>query len=80
MVRSYGYIIAVTDTKLVSSNEAARAVGMNGATLNRAVKDRKLIPTVRTPGGHNRWDLDDLRRQLVLKPAVPASERVAEAG
>ena len=69
----------MTDTKLVSSNEAARSVGMNGSTLNRAVNNGQLTPTVRTPGGHNRWDVDDLRRQLVMKPAIPAARAAADA-
>jgi hypothetical protein len=28
------------------------------------VRDGKLSPTLTTPGGHHRFDLDDVRRQL----------------
>lgn len=49
---------------LVSSGEAAEAVGIPRSTLHRARKAGKLIPAEQTPGGHTRWDLDDLRRQV----------------
>lgn len=49
---------------LVSSSAAARAVGVDRSTLTRWVQRGELRPASRTPGGHLRWDLDDLRRQL----------------
>ena len=30
----------------------------------RLIRDGKLSPTLTTPGGHHRFDLDDVRRQL----------------
>ena len=50
--------------RLLTQGEAARAIGMSTRSLSRWVRLGKLIPTVTTPGGQARWDLDDLRRQL----------------
>lgn len=49
---------------LVSSGEAAEAVGIPRTTMHRARRAGKLTPAAVTPGGHTRWDLDDLRRQV----------------
>lgn len=49
---------------LVGSGDAAAAVHVSTSTLYRAWQAGKLDPAEVTPGGHARWDLDDLRRQL----------------
>lgn len=49
---------------LVSSGEAAQAIGIPRSTLHRARRAGKLTEADWTPGGHTRWDLDDLRRQV----------------
>ncbi|MEV1294447.1 helix-turn-helix domain-containing protein [Pseudonocardia sp. NPDC049635] len=50
--------------RLMGSVEAAKAVGVDRTTLARWVAAGKIEPTLTTAGGHHRYDLDDLRRQL----------------
>jgi excisionase family DNA binding protein len=50
--------------RLLSSGQAADELGFNRSTLWRAVKSGDITPTETTPGGHFRFDLDDLRRQI----------------
>lgn len=55
------------EDRLLSTTEAARALGISGRTLSRYAADGKLIPAVVLSGSqrsHYRWDLDDLRRQF----------------
>jgi 8-oxo-dGTP pyrophosphatase MutT (NUDIX family) len=55
----------MTDKRLVGSVAAGKAIGVNPVTLQRWARDEIVKPAWITPGGHYRWDLDDLRRQLV---------------
>lgn len=48
----------------LATSEAAKQIGIAASTLKRWAREGTVEPTVRTPGGHYRWDLDDLRRQL----------------
>ncbi len=50
--------------RLLGTGEAARALGLNGRSVSRWAKDGLLTPTLVTPGGQYRWNLDDLRQQL----------------
>jgi predicted site-specific integrase-resolvase len=52
------------DAPLVATGVAAEAIGIAHSTLSRWWKDGYVTPTVVTPGGHARWDIDDLREQL----------------
>jgi predicted site-specific integrase-resolvase len=58
----------VTDApRLVSTAEAARALGLSSVTLSRWARQGRVKPAVATPGAERttyRWDLDDLRHQL----------------
>lgn len=48
-----------------TSEEAAHVLGYkSSSTLRTAVREGRLKPAHVTPGGHYRWDLDDLRQQL----------------
>lgn len=49
---------------LLSTTEAARALGIHPKTLTKYVSQRKVRPTLRLPSGQMRWDLDDLKDQL----------------
>lgn len=50
-------------TGLVSTAEAAKAVGISRATLQRWANSGVVTPEWRTAGGHMRWNLDNLREQ-----------------
>jgi excisionase family DNA binding protein len=53
--------------KLLTTREAAHAIGVGISTLQGWAASGKITPAWRTPGGHARWDLDDLKRQLGIK-------------
>lgn len=57
--------------RYVTTGQAAAAIGVSLSTLTRWVHKGWIKPALRTPGGHYRWDLADLRRQL---DALPAEE------
>ena len=50
--------------KLATTGDAARAVGVSPRSLARWAQDGTVTPALRTPGGHLRWDIEQLRRQL----------------
>jgi 8-oxo-dGTP pyrophosphatase MutT (NUDIX family) len=50
--------------RLVGSVEAAEALGVSPASLQRWTRDGTVKPVYVTPGGKFRWDVADLRRQL----------------
>lgn len=54
----------VTRSALVPTAVAAKAIGVDRRTLSRWVTDGLVTPDVVTPGGHYRWDVDRLRREL----------------
>lgn len=58
--------------RLVSTAEAARAIGVDRATLSRWAKAGYVRPAQTTMGGHMRWDVDALRAQV--------EERLASGG
>ncbi|MGD9527760.1 MAG: helix-turn-helix domain-containing protein [Pseudonocardia sp.] len=53
-----------TGPRLISTTQAAKALGISQSTLSRWTKAGYVRPAQRTIGGHMRWDLDDLRRQV----------------
>jgi excisionase family DNA binding protein len=50
--------------RLLSTGEAAQALGLNSRSISRWAKEGKITPALVTPGGQYRWNLDDLREQL----------------
>jgi predicted site-specific integrase-resolvase len=54
--------------RLVSSTVAADAIGVDPTTLWRWYKAGQATPALITPGGHLRWDLDQLQAQLSTSP------------
>jgi len=56
--------VAEDRSHLVPTSEAARQLGVAQSTLSRWASAGIVTPTWRTAGGHMRWDLDDLERQL----------------
>jgi 8-oxo-dGTP diphosphatase len=47
-----------------TTRQAAADLGVGISTLQAWAAQGKVKPVWRTPGGHARWDIDDLRRQL----------------
>jgi excisionase family DNA binding protein len=45
---------------LLSSGDAARALGISKMTLLRAARRGEIVPTLRTPGGFLRFHPDDV--------------------
>jgi excisionase family DNA binding protein len=50
--------------RLLSTGEVAKELGVSRASVLAWVRDGKITPTLTTPGGHHRFDLEDVRRQL----------------
>jgi excisionase family DNA binding protein len=53
--------------RLLTTGEAARLLGVSQPTLNRAVRNGKLHPTLTTPGGHRRFDSAELSAALYIE-------------
>lgn len=62
------------DGRWLSISEASRVLGMSRATL-LAAEEAGLVAPIRTPGGHRRYRLDDLRR-YVDQPESPAPQDI----
>lgn len=52
---------------LVPTGVAAKALGVGHSTLARWWQEGAVIPALVTPGGHARWNVEDLREQLRAK-------------
>jgi predicted site-specific integrase-resolvase len=50
--------------QMLTTKEAADAIGISPRTLQRYVKDKKVRPSLRLPSGQMRWDVEDLKHQL----------------
>ena len=48
----------------MTTSAAARFLGIDPSTLTRWVHSGVVKPARRTAGGHFRWDLEDLARQM----------------
>ncbi|GAB2745064.1 hypothetical protein GCM10027174_18600 [Salinifilum aidingensis] len=48
----------------VTTAQAAKAIGVDRRTLQRWASEGAVTPALVTPGGHHRWDVEDLKRQL----------------
>lgn len=53
-----------TEPAPVPTSVAAAAIGVGHSTLARWWKEGKVTPVMVTPGGHARWNVEDLREQL----------------
>lgn len=49
---------------LVPTTDAAKVLGISARSLARWAAQGKITPDLVTPGGHMRWDIEGLRRQL----------------
>jgi DNA-binding transcriptional MerR regulator len=50
--------------RLVSTGEAARALGISRRTLSHYAQTKQLTPALVLPSGRYKWDVADVRRQL----------------
>jgi excisionase family DNA binding protein len=64
--------------RYVTTGKAADALGVSLVTLQRWAHAGQVTPALRTAGGHFRWDLDDLRRQLKMPAPVTTEEPMTE--
>lgn len=64
-------ITAMAD-RLLSTGEAAKELSVDRSTLARWQREGRVTPARFTAGGHARWDLADLERQVAdLRPREP---------
>jgi excisionase family DNA binding protein len=54
----------VAQERLLTTGEAAKALSIDRSTLARWQREGKVTPSWTTAGGHARWDLADLERQV----------------
>jgi excisionase family DNA binding protein len=71
LTRPYRHLIMVD--RLLSTSEAAKALGISPRSLSRWVRMGKIRPTLVTPGGQARFDLEQLKRQME-RPDPPSAE------
>jgi hypothetical protein len=57
-------LIVVAESRLLTTSEAAKLIGVHPRTLSRYASEGRVFPTMILPSGHYRWDVEDLRRQL----------------
>lgn len=56
--------VLVMATRLLTTGEAAEAMHVHPRTFRRWVADGWITPTDVTGGGHYRWRIEEVRRQL----------------
>ena len=66
--------------RLLSTGQAAKAIGVSGRSLSHWVTRGLIKPTLVTPGGQYRFDLDELKAQMQKRqpPARPRPESEPE--
>ncbi|WP_310278052.1 helix-turn-helix domain-containing protein [Haloactinomyces albus] len=50
--------------RLLTSGQLAKELGLSHRSVSHYAQTGQLEPALVTPGGHYRWDVDDVRRQL----------------
>lgn len=55
---------AVPPSDLVTTPDAARALGISPRTLQRYVRNGLVTPEITLPSGQYRWDVAKLRAQI----------------
>lgn len=71
--RTYASIDTVT-SEYVSTGVAASELGVTSTTLLDWAAKGIVTPAMRTAGGHYRWKLEDLKRQLAQREEPPSGE------
>ncbi|WP_394373597.1 helix-turn-helix domain-containing protein [Actinomyces urogenitalis] len=57
-----------TTVTLYTTAEVAHLAGVDTSTVRRWVEKKQLVPAATTPGGHYRFDPDDVTEILGLRP------------
>jgi len=57
-------VIKMSEARLVTTAELARALGLSPRTIQKYRADGVLIPDVESPGGHARWSVEKVRARL----------------
>lgn len=70
----------MTDSRNVPTAEAAQALNVTKSTLLRWMRAGMVTPVSTTVGGHHRWNVDELRRQLAAHITEVTGEPVTEPG
>jgi excisionase family DNA binding protein len=60
LIATYGDQVA----DLLTTSELAKALGLSLRSIQRYIAAGHITPELTTPGGHHRWNLDDVRNQL----------------
>lgn len=55
---------------LLNTNELAQQLGVAASTVRYYRSSGRISPARQTPGGHARWSLEQVRRQLSERPAA----------
>jgi excisionase family DNA binding protein len=59
--------MGIVTQRYATTGEAAREVGVSATSLLKWLREGTIKAVMVTPGGHARWDIADLRRQLKIK-------------
>jgi DNA-binding transcriptional MerR regulator len=54
----------VADEELLTTSQLARALGLSLSSIKRYISAGQIKPDLTTPGGHYRWNVASVRRQL----------------
>jgi excisionase family DNA binding protein len=54
----------VAADRLLTTGQLARELGLHARSIARWAQEGQLKPTLVTPGGQYRWELEDVREQL----------------
>jgi hypothetical protein len=54
----------VPERELLTTPQLAAALGLHLRSVQRYRAKGQITPELTTPGGHHRWDVDNVRRQL----------------
>jgi DNA-binding transcriptional MerR regulator len=54
----------VPSEELLTTSQLARALGLSVSSIKRYIAAGQIEPELTTPGGHYRWSVESVRRQL----------------
>jgi DNA-binding transcriptional MerR regulator len=54
----------MTTPRLITTRELARQIGLSERTIQRYRAEGLITPEIESKGGHARWDVESVKRQL----------------